>query len=51
MMALKAGAQALNLSPTAAGEKTVNRPAGSGIGVFSESTNNRRLEVQRRFTF
>jgi hypothetical protein len=28
-----------------------NQPAGSGNGVFSESANNRRLELQTRFTF
>jgi hypothetical protein len=28
-----------------------NQPAGSGGGVFSESANNRRLELQARFTF
>jgi hypothetical protein len=28
-----------------------NQPAGSGGGVFSESANNRRLELQTRFTF
>jgi hypothetical protein len=28
-----------------------NQPAGSGGGIFSESANNRRLELQARFTF
>jgi hypothetical protein len=28
-----------------------NQPAGSGFGIFSESANNRRLELQTRFTF
>jgi hypothetical protein len=28
-----------------------NQPAGSGGGIFSESANNRRLELQTRFTF
>jgi hypothetical protein len=28
-----------------------NQPAGSGSGIFSESANNRRLELQTRFTF
>ena len=28
-----------------------NQPAGSGNGIFSESANNRRLELQTRFTF
>jgi len=28
-----------------------NQPAGTGGGVFSESANNRRLELQTRFTF
>ena len=28
-----------------------NQPAGFGNGVFSESANNRRLELQTRFTF
>jgi hypothetical protein len=28
-----------------------NQPAGSGGGVFSENANNRRLELQTRFTF
>jgi hypothetical protein len=28
-----------------------NQPAGSGGGVFSEAANNRRLELQTRFTF
>ncbi len=28
-----------------------NQPSGSGNGVFSESANNRRLELQMRFTF
>jgi hypothetical protein len=28
-----------------------NQPAGTGFGVFSESANNRRLELQTRFTF
>lgn len=28
-----------------------NQPAGSGGGIFSESANNRRLELQIRFTF
>jgi len=28
-----------------------NQPAGAGGGVFSESANNRRLELQTRFTF
>jgi hypothetical protein len=28
-----------------------NQPAGSGNGVFSESANNRRLELQTRLTF
>jgi hypothetical protein len=28
-----------------------NQPAGSGFGVFSESANNRRLELQTRLTF
>ncbi len=28
-----------------------NQPAGSGGGTFSESANNRRLELQTRFTF
>jgi hypothetical protein len=28
-----------------------NQPAGSGNSVFSESANNRRLELQTRFTF
>jgi hypothetical protein len=28
-----------------------NQPAASGNGIFSESANNRRLEVQTRFTF
>jgi hypothetical protein len=28
-----------------------NQPAGSGTGVFSESANNRRLELQTRFNF
>ena len=30
---------------------TANQPAGSGNGIFSESANNRRLELQTRFTF
>jgi hypothetical protein len=28
-----------------------NQPAASGNGIFTESANNRRLEVQTRFTF
>jgi hypothetical protein len=28
-----------------------NQPAGSGNSIFSESANNRRLELQMRFTF
>jgi len=28
-----------------------NQPAGAGGGIFSESANNRRLELQTRFTF
>ena len=28
-----------------------NQPAASGGGIFSESANNRRLELQTRFTF
>ena len=28
-----------------------NQPAGSGNGIFTESANNRRLELQTRFTF
>ncbi len=28
-----------------------NQPAGSGGGIFSENANNRRLELQTRFTF
>ncbi len=28
-----------------------NQPAGVGSGIFSESANNRRLELQIRFTF
>ena len=28
-----------------------NQPAGVGSGIFSESANNRRLELQTRFTF
>jgi hypothetical protein len=28
-----------------------NQPAGSGTAIFSESANNRRLELQMRFTF
>jgi hypothetical protein len=28
-----------------------NQPAGSGNAIFSESANNRRLELQMRFTF
>jgi hypothetical protein len=28
-----------------------NQPAGSGSGIFSESANNRRLELQTRLTF
>jgi hypothetical protein len=28
-----------------------NQPAGVGGGIFSESANNRRLEMQTRFTF
>jgi hypothetical protein len=28
-----------------------NQPAGTGNGIFSESANNRRLELQTRFTF
>jgi hypothetical protein len=28
-----------------------NQPAGSGNGIFSESANNRRLELQLRLTF
>jgi hypothetical protein len=28
-----------------------NQPAGSGGGIFSESANNRRLELQTRFNF
>lgn len=28
-----------------------NQPAGDGGGIFSESANNRRLELQTRFTF
>ena len=28
-----------------------NQPAGSGNPIFSESANNRRLELQMRFTF
>jgi hypothetical protein len=28
-----------------------NQPAGSGNGIFSENANNRRLELQTRFTF
>jgi hypothetical protein len=28
-----------------------NQPAGSGTSIFSESANNRRLELQMRFTF
>ncbi len=28
-----------------------NQPAGAGNGIFSESANNRRLELQTRFTF
>jgi len=28
-----------------------NQPAASGSGIFSESANNRRLELQTRFTF
>jgi hypothetical protein len=28
-----------------------NQPAGSGNAIFSESANNRRLELQTRFTF
>jgi hypothetical protein len=28
-----------------------NQPTGSGNGIFSESANNRRLELQTRFTF
>src|SRR5689334_16621094 len=28
-----------------------NQPAGTGGGIFSESANNRRLELQMRFNF
>ena len=28
-----------------------NQPAGSGNAIFSESANNRRLELQMRFAF
>jgi hypothetical protein len=28
-----------------------NQPAGSGNAIFSENANNRRLELQMRFTF
>jgi hypothetical protein len=28
-----------------------NQPAGSGGGIFPENANNRRLELQMRFTF
>jgi len=28
-----------------------NQPAGDGGGIFSESANNRRLELQTRLTF
>ncbi len=28
-----------------------NQPAGIGAGIFSESANNRRLELQTRLTF
>ena len=28
-----------------------NQPAGSGNSIFSENANNRRLELQMRFTF
>jgi hypothetical protein len=28
-----------------------NQPAGSGNTIFSENANNRRLELQMRFTF
>jgi hypothetical protein len=28
-----------------------NQPAGSGNAIFAENANNRRLELQMRFTF